>query len=147
MTTPVAADEGPRTRWFWVGLAVGWALMAYGIWGALANADRTEPIQLAAYVIGAAVLHDAIVVPVVVAVGWLASRWLPPAARGPVRGALALSAILVVFAYPLVRRLGAHPTNSSALPLHYGPNLALVLGVVWIVTVVLVVARFRRQRR
>ena len=85
-------------------------------------------------------LHDAVVVPVVVALGWLASRWLPPAARGPVRGALALSAILVVFAYPLVRRLGARPTNSSALPLHYGPNLALVLGVVWIVTVVLVVA-------
>ena len=44
----MAADEGPRTRWFWVGLALGWAVMAYGIWGALANADRTEPIQLAA---------------------------------------------------------------------------------------------------
>ena len=147
MSAPVAADEGPRTRWFWVGLAVGWAVMAYGIWGALANADRTEPIQLAAYVIGAAVLHDAVVVPVVVGLGWLASRWLPPAARGPVRGALALSALLVVFAYPLVRRLGAHPTNSSALPLHYGPNLALVLGVVWTVTAALVVTRSRRHRR
>ena len=146
VSAPSDAHEARPTRWFWVGLAFGWAVIAYGIWGALANADRTEPIQLAAYVVGAAVLHDAVVVPVVVAVGWLASRWLPPAARGPVRGALALSALLVVFAYPLVRRLGAHPTNSSALPLHYGPNLALVLGVVWVVTALLVVSRYRHRR-
>ena len=142
----MGADRQRQTGWFWVGFGIGWAVIAYGIWGALANADRTEPLQLAVYVVGAAVLHDAVIVPVVVTVGWLASRWLPPAARGPVRGALALSALLVVFAYPLVRRLGARPTNSSALPLRYGPNLALVLGAVWVVTAVLVVVRHRRRR-
>jgi hypothetical protein len=146
MTTP-APDAGPSGAWFWGALALGWVVLAYGIWGVFADAGRTSPLQLAGYVVGFAVVHDVVVVPIAVAAGWLAARWLPEVSRGPLCGALALSALVIVFAYPLVRRLGARPTNSSALPLDYSRNLAVVLGAVWLVAGLIVLARIVRRRR
>jgi hypothetical protein len=70
-------------------------------------------------------------------------RW-PPAVAGPVRAALATSAIVVVFAVPLVAGLGRRPTNSSTLPLHYGWSLLVLLAVIWTVTAGVIA--FRRRR-
>jgi hypothetical protein len=74
----------------------------------------------------------------------VSSRWRP-AVAGPIRAALAVSAILLVFALPLVAGLGRRPTNSSALPLPYVRSLLLLLGGVWLVAAgVIVVRRYRR---
>ncbi len=130
-----------RGRAFWIAFVVGWGLMAFGVAGAIADRRRADPAALARYVLEFALLHDALVAPLVFLVGWLASEALPLVARGPVRGALALSALLAVFAIPLVRRFGAHPTNSSALPLDYTHSLVVVLGAVWGVTLAVLVSR------
>jgi hypothetical protein len=131
---------------FWIGLAIGWAVMAIGVVGLVANRADTKPFEVAYRFAELALLHDAVVAPLAFLVAAIATHWLPPVARGPMRGALALSAIVVVFALPLVQRLGARQ-NSSVLPLAYGPNLALVLAAIWLAAAALVCRRFVRRRQ
>ena len=68
---------------------VGGAVMAYGVVGLLGASAATQPRNLGAFFLGAGIVHDAIVAPVVVLVGWLIARLLPPFVRPPVWFALA----------------------------------------------------------
>ena len=136
-----------RSRWFWPALAAGWALIAVGIVGMFSQRDRTTPFQLVRYVIGFLLVHDLIVAPVVIGVGWLVTRFVPAVARGPLRAALALSALVVAFSWPLLRRYGEHATNDSALPLDYRRTVPAVLAVVWLVALGVLAARVVSVRR
>ena len=133
---------------FWIGLAAGWAVMMVGVVGLIANRADTKPFEVAYRFLELALIHDAVVAPLAFIVGAVATHWLPVTVRGPVRGALGLSAIVIVFALPLVQRLGARQ-NSSVLPLAYGANLAIVLGAIWLATAGVVGRRLvkRRQQR
>lgn len=136
-----------RSRWFWPALGAGWALIGVGIIGLFTQRERTTPFQLARYVIGFLLVHDLVVAPVVIGGGWLVSRAVPPVARGPLRAALALSALVVAFSWPLLRRYGEHATNDSALPIDYGRTVPVVLAVVWLVALVVLAARVVNARR
>lgn len=145
------AETGPvPTRYgasFWLGLALGWALMAYALRGVFDEYDNTNPPQLVRWVVGAALLHDLLLAPVVTALAVLLAKVLPRSARGPVIGALALSALVAVFSVPLVRTFGRRALNSSTLPLDYGRNVVIVLVGIWLVAAVMVVVRWIRGRR
>jgi hypothetical protein len=141
----MSGHESPGAA-FWIGLASGWAVMAVGIAGLVADRADTKPFEVAYRFGELALVHDAVVAPLVFVVGAIATHWLPPIGRGPIRGALALSAIVVVFALPLVQRLGARQ-NSSVLPLAYGPNLAIVLGAIWLTTAAVIGGRLFTRRR
>lgn len=132
---------------FWIGLVIGVVVMAYGVKGLLGAADATQPSNLAAFFVGAGIVHDAVFAPIVVLVGWLTRRLVPPVARNPVRIALALSMLLVVFTWPLVRRWGARDSNPSLLPLDYGHNVVVGLTGIWAVTLTVVVARIVLAQR
>ena len=122
------SDE-PRGRHFWTATAIGWLVIAYGIVGLLrANIDI---VGFGAWFLGAAVVHDLLVAPVVFGVGWLLTRALPPPWRTPVKAATAVSAVLVVFVWPLVRGYGRSAALPSALPLDYVSNLIGALAVIW----------------
>jgi hypothetical protein len=136
-----------RSRWFWPALVAGWGLIAVGVIGMFAQRHRTEPFQLVRYVIGFLVVHDLVVAPVVIAGGWVVSRCVPPPVRGPLRGALALSALIVAFSWPLLRRYGEHATNDSALPLDYGRTVPIVLAVVWVAAAAVAARRIITARR
>ena len=130
---------------FWISAAIGWAVIGWGVMGIFANSLDTRPSNLAKFVVGGALLHDLLVAPVAVLVGVLIARAVPPRARGPVQAALAVSAIVAVFAYPLVRGYGLAANNPTSLPYNYGRNLVVVLGVVWAVTAVAVALRLKRS--
>lgn len=140
-------DDGPGGRWFWLGLAAGWSVMAWAAWGILADHDATNPSGLARWALGGALLHDLVLAPVVLLVGAILARRLPASVRGPISGALALSGIVVLFAYPLVRGFGRHEQNSSTLPLDYTTNVVVVVGLVWLATLAVIVVRIARRRR
>jgi hypothetical protein len=95
--------------------------------------------------LGAGVVHDLLLAPMFVAVG-LATRRLSDVARTPVRLALAASALLTVLTWPLVRGWGRRAANPSALPLDYGRNLLVPIGVVWTVTLISVIMRLQQGR-
>ncbi|MEP6658449.1 MAG: hypothetical protein ABJD24_00860 [Acidimicrobiales bacterium] len=136
-----------RSRWFVPCLVSGWLVMGFGVTRALSDSRDAHPFALVVHVVAFDLAHDLLVVPLILVVGWGIGRALPAVARGPVRSACAVSAMFVVVAYPLVRRWGRRPTNSSALPLAYGRNLVLVLAMVWAVALAAIVIRVVHLRR
>ncbi|WP_157987913.1 hypothetical protein [Jiangella endophytica] len=142
MTVSQRTPSGP---FFWTCLIAGAGIVGYGLAGAWTDRGDTRPADLVLWLAGSGVLHDALLAPVVVAAA-LATRWLPAAARLPVRLALASSALLTLVFWPVVRGWGRSPSVPSALPLNYGRNLAVVLAVVWLAAGVAFVVRARRGR-
>lgn len=134
---------GPR---FWMTAAVGWAVIGWGVFGILSNSLDTRPANLAKFVVGGALLHDLLVAPVAILAGVLVVRAVPRRFRGPVQAALVVSAIVVLFSWPLVRAYGLAANNPTSLPYNYGRNLLVLLGLVWAVAAGAIVLRWQSQQ-
>jgi hypothetical protein len=128
-------------------ILVGWAIIGFGATRALGDARDAHPFALLVHVVAFDLLHDVVVAPALFLGAWLIGKVLPEVSRGPVRAAAAASALFVSFSYPLVRRWGQRPTNSSTLPLEYGRNLVIVLIVVWALAGAAIVWRTVSARR
>ncbi|MET8645008.1 hypothetical protein [Streptomyces sp. NPDC004675] len=92
---------------------------------------------------GAVVLHDALIAPLVLLIGWVLVRG---GVRGPARGALLVAGALTAVALPVLLRPGK-PANSSVLPLDYLCNWLLALVGVAAVAVLVTAARVVRRKR
>ena len=149
-TEPPPAEERPEPPsgpLFWVGAVVGGAVIGYGVWGLLDQFGTTQAREVAIWFLGGAVLHDGLVAPLAVVLGWALSRALPRLAQRPVQLALAATALLVVFTWPTVRGYGRSAAVPSALPLDYGRNLLWTLVAVWVGAAVWVVVALMREER
>ena len=129
-----------------IGLALGLPVVGYGLRGAIVDAADTHPPELARWVIGAALVHDLVVVPVAGAVALMVRRFSPRRAWPPVRAGLAATGILVVVGWPFVRGYGRDPTNPSLLPRNYGAGLAAAIGVIWLLVASWVAWRYLPAR-
>jgi hypothetical protein len=132
----MSAPEGLRGhseygRVFWALGAIGWALMAFGAWGILGRARATVPPELAAWVVGAAVVHDLVVAPVVFTVGRTLARTVRGLPRAAIQVGLILTGILVLYSIPVVGGFGRLGDNPSLLPREYGTSLLFLLAAVW----------------
>ena len=133
MTAPPAAPpETTSRRGLLVGLALGLPVVAYGGRGVLVDGDRTHPAELAGWVVGSALVHDLVLVPLVVAGGWAARRFTPTRLWPMVRAGLGATGVLALVAWPYVRGYGQDPGNPSLLPRDYGAGLAAAIGLVWV---------------
>jgi len=135
--------EPTPSRLFWPALAAGSAIMLFGLIGLVANATDTNPVALLAVLGGFVLLHDLVVAPLTYLAGAALARRLPVWARGPVKGASALTAIVIVLSVPLIGHFGRRPGNSSTLPLSYGRNVAIIVGLIWLGAGLLLVWRRR----
>lgn len=129
----MSAAPRPAGLRFWITAGVGWALIGWGVRGIFTHRLDTRPANLAKFVVGGALLHDLLVAPLAIVAGVLVARAVRGRARGPVQAALAVSAIIALFSWPLVRAYGLAAHNPTSLPHNYGRNLLIVLGVVWAV--------------
>ncbi|MGH9290107.1 MAG: hypothetical protein ACRD0V_17735, partial [Acidimicrobiales bacterium] len=120
MPDPSGLPETTSRRGLLIGLALGSPVTVYGLRGAIVDAADTHPLELMRWVIGAALVHDLMVVPAVVATALLVRRFVPRRAWPPVRAGLAATGILALVGWPFVRGYGADPTNQSLLPRDYG---------------------------
>lgn len=143
MTAPRHDHAGPG---LWIGLALGVPLIGWGVRGILQESGRTHPAELGRWIVGSAIVHDAVVLPLVLAVAVLARRAVPAAAWAPVRWALATTGVLALVSWPFVRGYGRRSSNPSLLPRDYGEGVLVVVGLVWVVAVVLAVRATRRTR-
>ncbi|MGH9000837.1 MAG: hypothetical protein ACRDY7_15765, partial [Acidimicrobiia bacterium] len=121
-----------RSLWFWVGLAVGWAAIAYGLGALFTNTGDTNPQRWWRWFVAGAVTHDALVAPLVCGGGWALTRLVPRFARGAVAGGLIVSGAVIVFAWPFLRGYGELAGNPSALPRNYAGGVAGTLALVWV---------------
>lgn len=118
--------------------------MTIGVWGLASDPDRTQPGESARFVLGAAVVHDLLLAPVVVLAGWGVAKVVPVRARGPVQAALIVSAVVALFSVPFVRGYGKVAPNPSILPRNYGAGLAVILAAIWLTTAGAVAHRWWR---
>jgi len=123
----------PRPRrgpLFWGSAAVGWALILWGVRGALHHRIDTRPGQLVGFLLGGALAHDLVLAPVVLLIGVVVARSVPGRWRAPVQTTLFVSGTLTLFTYPELRGYGHILRNPTSLPHDYAVNLALVLAAV-----------------
>ena len=133
------------TRAQWCLVVVGTGMCSFGLLGSLLG-DRTDPVRVAALVVGAAVTHDLVVVPTVLAVG-LVLRRTPAWVKGPLQGTLLICAVVVLASVPVLGRFGARSDNDSLLPRDYWTGLAATLGVVVLGGSSLAAVRLLRRRQ
>jgi hypothetical protein len=118
----------------------------FGLHGLL-SAPGTNPPATFRLLIGLNVVNDALVVPLVVALAFLARRWLPRWSVVPVDVGLIASAVVTLYAYPLVGGWG-HTARAgpSRLPWDYAHNLAVVVGGIWVLCALWALWSWRRTR-
>jgi hypothetical protein len=126
-----SGDERPGPV-AWALIVTGWVVMVVAVLGAFGDDGLGGSWSWARWIVGAAVVHDAVVLPLVLGVGWLLARWLPAAFRVPVRSALVVGAIVSLAVWPIAARWGARADNPSILPLPVARNLAIM----WVVLAV-----------
>ena len=132
---------------FWTSAVIGLLIMAFGVRGLFSDRSATPPRGFAQWFVGSAIVHDALIAPCAFAIAWAVGWALPRRAVIPVRLGLATSALLVAFAWPLVRGYGRRAANPTALPLDYGRNLVVALIVVWIVVLATIATTAVRGHR
>ncbi|MFB7455958.1 hypothetical protein [Streptomyces sp. NPDC056188] len=102
-----------------------------------------DPPGVLVWLGGAVVLHDALIAPLVLLIGWVLVRG---GVRGTVRGALLVAGALTAVALPVLLRPGK-PANSSVLPLDYPSNWLLTMVAVAVAMVTALLPAARRTRR
>ncbi|NKZ08856.1 hypothetical protein [Actinomadura latina] len=122
--------------------AAGLALIGLGVRGVVADVPVA---RWAAWFAGAAILHDGVLVPAVLAAG-LATGRLPAGYRRIVRAALVVAGCVTAVAIPLVLGYGRRADEPSRLPLPYGRNLAIVLAAITAVAAAAAAARLLTER-
>ncbi len=93
--------------------------MAYGAWLLLSRQDLGQIVEVVLWLAAAVVIHDGILAPAVLALGWLGGRLLP---RAVARGAVTVLVLLgptVLVAIPVLGRFGAKPDNPTLLDRDY----------------------------
>jgi hypothetical protein len=127
-------------------IAMGAVVMGYAVLGALTDPDL-KPSGVAVFLAAVLVAHDAVLLPVTIAVGALLARLTPRWAQPGVRVAAIVSLAVTVVALPLVLGFGRSADNPSILPLAYGRGLLLILTLIWSTALVSVaLARYRDKR-
>lgn len=146
MTTPSAPPE-EHGRSFWIGLAIGSALMAWGLWLYLdVTPDRERRVSLVSWIVGLDLAHDLLLAPVIVGIGLVVARVVPPRVRAPVQaGLIASGFVLLVGLFPLVGTYDGD--NPTIQPLAYERTILIVLGLIWTAVGVGAVALRGRARR
>ena len=134
-------------RWFWLGLLVGVPLMAIGMVGIFRDAGVTAPANFALWFVAGGVLHDALLAPAVLVIGWAMRRLVPGRALGPVQAAAALTGFVLVLALIPLLGWGRRAAEPTVQPLNYPLGVAVILAVIWAGAGLLIVARRRSAPR
>lgn len=129
-----------------VGAAVGVPLMVAGVRGLLVDSNLTHPPRAAAWLVGAALAHDVVWLPLALLVAAGTARVVPAVAGGPVAAALGLTAVLVVVAWPFAAGFGEDRHNPSVLVRNEAVGTAAYVAAVWAVAALVVVRRARAGR-
>ena len=97
--------------------------------------------------VGIVVIHDGLLSPLVVGVGWLLARTVPPRGRRYTQAALIICGLITIIAIPLIARQGTQPPAKALLLQSYGANLAILLGLVAALNLVAYLVTAARNRR
>jgi len=129
------APDHRRGAGFWIATAAGWALIAWGVRGALLHRIDTRPAQLLRFFVTGLALHDGLFAPAVLLAGVALARTVPARWRATVQAALLVAGTAALFSYPLVRGYAHILRNPTSLPRNYSAGLAIVVVAVAVAAV------------
>ncbi len=119
-------------------IGAGALLMAYAVGGALLDPE-VDPVGVTIFLAAVLVAHDVVFLPLVLAAG-------TPVERPALRYAGVVGLAVLVVGLPLALGFGRVPDNPSVLPLPYGRNLLLILGLVALAALLPTAARRIRKQ-
>ncbi|AWB93796.1 hypothetical protein C3E78_17135 [Aeromicrobium chenweiae] len=123
--------------------ALGIGSCLWGLW-LMRDFTREQLTSEATWFVGVVVLHDAVLAPVVVAVGYGASRLLPEPFRRPVATAFVVWGTLTVAFFPVLSGEGGKAGNETILGRPYG--LSWVVMTLLLAAYAVVTGLLRRRR-
>ena len=138
MTAPMhsKSEPGAVTRAgasFWIAFVLGGAIMAFGIRGAVMDLGTESATDVARWVISADILHDFVIAPIAIGIGWSVGRLVPSRWRAPIQAGLVATGTALLIGWPGLRAYGRHlvPDNASVQALNYATSLWVVLAIIW----------------
>ncbi|SHH61068.1 hypothetical protein SAMN05443575_4181 [Jatrophihabitans endophyticus] len=134
-----------RTR---VAIAVPGVLLGlYGIFRLLTEIPGDDLLVLAVWLLAAVVLHDGVLSPLLVGIGWAIAKVVPPRGRRYLQGALIAGGLITVVALPLIHRERSQPASKAILQQDYALNLAVLLALVTLAAAAAYAVRVVRDRQ
>ena len=125
----------------------GLALIVFGIVRIFENSDRTNPRGLARWLIGAVIIHDGILVPATMLLGFVITHVVKPRMRRYVQGALIASGLITIVAIPLIDRRGSQPAVKALEQQNYGLHLGILIALVFGAALIAYVGQVLLDRR
>ncbi len=125
----------------------GLLLGAFGIFRLLTEIPTGSLIRLGIWLLAALIIHDAVISPAVVGVGWTLRRNIPDRGRRYLQWALIMIVVVTVIALPMIFLRGSQPPVKALLLRDYATNLTLLIGLIAGVTAVSYAIRVFRDRR
>jgi hypothetical protein len=128
-------------------LAIGGiALGAFGIFRLATEIPLHNLLILAVWLVAALIIHDAVMEPSVIGVGWLLRRYIPDRGRRYVQIALIMIVPVAVIAIPMIFLRGSQPMEKALLLRNYGVNLIMIIGIIAVIGLILYAVRVARDR-
>lgn len=127
--------------------AAGVALALYGVFRLVTQVPLADLIVLVVWLVLAVAIHDGVLSPAVIAIGWLLNRLVPKRARGHVAAALIGGGLVTVIAIPLIYREGSQPPDKAILRQDYTSNLTVLLAAIAAASLALYAGRVVRDHR
>jgi hypothetical protein len=124
----------------------GIALGAFGVFRLVTEIPSPNLLILAVWLVAALIIHDALLAPSMVGVGWLLRRFVPDRGRRYLQFALIMIASVIVIAVPMILLRGSQPAVKALLLRNYGANLILIIGIVAVFSLILYTIRVARDR-
>ena len=124
----------------------GVALGGYGAFRILTQVHGHALFVLGLWLVCAVLIHDGLLSPAVVTVGYLVGRFVPPRARRYVQAALIMGGLVTIVAIPLIHREGTQPPQKALLRQNYGGNLTLLLAMIAAVSLAMYAVHVARDR-
>lgn len=143
-------DSSRHGAGFWAAFVIGVGTMAWGVHLYLAvTPDLRRRLDWAKWIVGADLVHDLVVAPVVLVVGAVVAHLVPARWRAPIQAGLFATAVVLVLAWLPLHGTAAAGGNPTVQPLDYATATLTVLGLVWggVAAWLAVVALRRRDRR
>lgn len=126
--------------------ASGILLGLFGVARLVTQVPVSHLVVLGVWLVAAVLIHDGVLSPAVLAVGWVLARAVPARSRRYLQAALIAGGLITAVAIPLIVRSGKEPASKALLRQNFGGNLAILLGLVAAVSLVLYAVRVAHDR-
>ena len=132
--------------WRIIFAASGILLGLFGIFRLFTEIPGPSLLALTIWLACALIIHDGLLSPAVVGVGWALRRLVPDRERRYLQAWLIMSALVVVIAIPMIYLRGSQPAVKAILLQDYAANLGLIIGILAAATLASYGVRVLRDR-